>query len=196
MDDKTPLYLSFNDIKEITDDFLLQYNPNETLPVPIEKIAEFKLGIQLIPIPKLKSTFHIDGFIDSSFSQVTIDDEIFNNCEERARFTIAHEIGHRILHEKHYKQKKFNSIDEYMQFQETILDKNHSILERQANSFAGCVLVPGNKLKEEIDNVKKKDKNDFYPIAPLEKLPEIFKVSSAVILIQIQKEGLSIKKLI
>lgn len=195
MENEKPPQLIFNDIKRIAEEFLSQYNQDDLIPVPIEEIAEFKLHIQIVPIPQLKSVFKIDGFINSTFDQITLDDEVFNRFEERARFTIAHEIGHKILHEKYFKHKKFTLIEEYIKFQETISSDNNYILERQANYFAGCVLVPGSRLRSEIDKaIKNKHKYSFLP--PLEQLPELFKVSSTVIMIQIEKENIPINKLI
>lgn len=195
MENDKPPRLNYEDIKKIAEEFLSQNNQDNLVPVPIEEIAELNLNIQIVPIPRLKTTFKIDGFINSTFDQITIDDEVFNRFEERARFTIAHEIGHKILHEKYFKHKKFSIIEEYIKFQESISNNENYILERQANYFAGCILVPGSRLKLEIDNaIKNKYKYSFLP--PLEQLPELFKVSSTVIMIQIEKENIPINKLI
>lgn len=194
MDEIIPPRLSHTDISKVTSTFLSKYNPKDIIPVPIDDIIEISLQIQIISIPNLKSVFEIDGFINSDFNQITIDDEVFVNCEERARFTLAHELGHKILHEKYYKHSKFNSIEEYVNFQHNIASSTHSILERQANDFAGCLLVPVDRLKKELHSIIEKQKKSIAPfLPPLESLPDIFKVSPFVIAIQLEKENIQLK---
>lgn len=194
MDEIIPPRLSHTDISKITSTFLSKYNPKNVVPVPIDNIIEINLQIQIISIPNLKSIFEIDGFINSDFNQITIDDEVFVNCEERARFTLAHELGHKILHEKYYKHSKFNSIEKYINFQHNIASSTHAILERQANDFAGCLLVPVDRLKKELHSIIEKQKKSVAPfLPPLESLPKIFKVSPFVITIQLEKENIQLK---
>jgi hypothetical protein len=47
-----PDIISFSEIKRKADEFRLEYCEN-IVPVPIEEIVEFKLGIEIRPIPLL-----------------------------------------------------------------------------------------------------------------------------------------------
>jgi Zn-dependent peptidase ImmA (M78 family) len=86
--------LSYEQIRERADDFLKAHNPQMIIPVPIENIAEFSMGINIIPIPGLQKLIDVEGFISSDFSSITVDQFVMEERETRYRFTIAHEIGH------------------------------------------------------------------------------------------------------
>ena len=48
MNDLLVPYLSYDEIRKHAENFLYQYNINDTIPVPIEKIIEIDLNISLI----------------------------------------------------------------------------------------------------------------------------------------------------
>ncbi len=59
--------LSYDDINERAEDFLREHKRNEILPVDIEAIAEFDLGLNIFPFPNLPSSLEAsastcDGF--------------------------------------------------------------------------------------------------------------------------------------
>lgn len=143
MNPKThPDKLSYTQIKRTAENFLNQHLPELTLPVPIEEIVEFDLKIELSTELGLKSECDCDGFITSDFSKIIIDDYIFNKFEPRARFTIAHELAHKILHAEIYKNFEITDKNSYLRFQHSISEEDQKWLHRQAHDFAGCVLVP------------------------------------------------------
>jgi len=76
----------------------MRLNPTRVIPVPIEEIAEFKLGVNIIPIPNLQKTFEVEGFISSDLQNIYVDQFILYERPTRYRFTLAHEIGHIFLH--------------------------------------------------------------------------------------------------
>lgn len=183
--------LSYSQIRTTSEKFLAKYHPTLSIPIPIEEIVELKLDVKISTIPNLKSECDTDGFINSDFTEITLDDEMFNTYEERARFTIAHEIGHGILHSKIYENCKIQTKDDYLKFQQSLTDENQKWLEIQAHIFAACVLVPTERLKEEISKaVGKQHPQADFSIPYLQSLPEKFKVSSDVIYRRIQKEKL------
>lgn len=187
--------LNYAQIKEIAEDFLKKFHSDLSIPVPVEEIAELKLGFGLVTIPLLKSSFDIDGFINSTFDQITIDDDIFNSYEERARFTIAHELGHWVLHSSIYSRFKIQTPNDYLDFQNKITEDDQKWLEIQANIFAACFLVPTAKLKEQFLLTLREEKvpggaSEEYFVPLLEQLPSNFKVSWAVLYRRMQKEGL------
>ncbi len=129
----SPPRWTYNQIRESSERFLKEYHPQITTPIPLEEIIELKLKVKISTIPNLKKDFAIDGFINSNFNTITIDDEVFNNCEARARFTIAHELGHGILHKKIYNKFKFISLNEYICSQNNIPQEDLYWLDIQAN---------------------------------------------------------------
>ena len=52
--------LSYDDINRHTEDFLRKHKRNEILPIDIEAIAEFDLGLNIFPFPNLQETFDIE----------------------------------------------------------------------------------------------------------------------------------------
>ena len=73
------------------------------------------------------------------------------------RFTLAHEIGHAILHRKVFKGRQIGGADEWVEFMMSLQEDDYSYTwyEMQANNFAGLVLVPGNRLEESTRKIVK-----------------------------------------
>ncbi len=157
---KVPFIKYDPDIKRIAAGFLVKHNKIKKIPVPIEEIAEFDFDINIIPLPGLMDILKIDGFMSSNLKELEVDDYIYNNRPTRYRFTIAHEIGHIVMHAGILKAGKIRKIDDYLRFMEEIPEIEYSKLEYQANAFAGLVLVPCESLYDDIDKhfflVKKK----------------------------------------
>ncbi len=87
-------FISPQDIEKEAIKFLNLYHPESSIPVPIEEIVEIKLKIQIIPSPRLRRDYGIDGFSTQNFKEIHIDHNQFFDMENRVRFTLAREIGH------------------------------------------------------------------------------------------------------
>lgn len=195
--DKTPgeikiKYLAEKEILEKANLFLDKYNPKMELPVPLEKIAEIDLRIKFLTVPNLKNLIDCDGYISDDFSTITFDDYIFNNYEVRARFTLAHELGHFFLHQDLYNSYKIKDIESFIKFQKMIGDKGWRSLEIQANAFAGFVLFPYKPLKKLIENnLRKSGGLEGFAISDLQKLilemQETFGVSGQACVVELKK---------
>src|SRR5438477_274899 len=91
-------YLSDDEIRAEAERFLSEYHADGTIPIPIEEIIEFDLGIEIIPFRGLRDRFAIDGFLSNDLAAITVDEHIMSRNPGRYRFTLAREIGHFILH--------------------------------------------------------------------------------------------------
>jgi Zn-dependent peptidase ImmA (M78 family) len=140
-----PEVLTYENIRNIADDFLKKYNPENKIPIEIESIAEFNLDITITPLPKIKLLLDADSLISNDLKEIYIDDTIYD-FEQRARFSIAHELGHAILHGGLYKKINFNSIEEWKELQRNFHSESYKWCEVQARNFAGLILVPQNHL--------------------------------------------------
>ena len=138
---KVPIF-SYDEIRNHAAHFLKQYHPGMEIPIPIEEIAEFQMGLDIVPIPGLLRAFDVDGFTSSNLSNIYVDEFIYSNRPGRYRFTLAHEVGHIILHKEIYSKANFRNIKERKDFINSISAKDHGWLEYQAYSFGGLVLVP------------------------------------------------------
>ena len=182
--------LSYEQIRALADGFLRKYNPKKHTPVPIDEIVEFQFGIDIIPIPGLHESFEIDGFTSSDLQEITVDQYVYEHRQGRYRFTLAHEIGHIVLHSHIYKARKFRTTREWKAFVKSIPEETHSWLEYQAYSFAGLILVPHDPLlthaKRLVREVRRKitgikNEEDIVRQVVAEALAKEFDVSMAVI---------------
>ena len=64
-----PERMKWNEIREKAEDFRTKYvSPPDMIPVPIEDIVEFELGISPWPINGLLQKIDIDGFLSNDFN--------------------------------------------------------------------------------------------------------------------------------
>ena len=188
-----PARLSYGKIGEIANQFLADFHPVLTLPVPIEEIAEAKLGLTISQEMNLKKDYDVDGFLTSDLTTIFIDFDLYMKHENRTRLTISHEIGHLIIHGKLFQELNINSIKDLNNIIEQVTDEDYRWLEYQAYSFAGQVLVPKQLLIKELQNRLGKIPSAETPeiILPiLQDLLDVFQVSGEVMLRRLQKEGI------
>lgn len=122
---------------------------DDTIPVDIEHIIEADLGVDIIPVPGLVSQCNTDALITSDWSAMYVDNERYmdDRWYNRLRFSLAHEIGHTVLHNKLYGSFGISSVDKMYEFLDKIPGEQYGFIETQANTFAGYVLVPLDKLQ-------------------------------------------------
>ncbi|MBN1348525.1 ImmA/IrrE family metallo-endopeptidase [candidate division KSB1 bacterium] len=76
----------------------------------------------------------------------------------RLRFTIAHEIGHLVLHREEIEKCQFRTEADWIRFREDMSEDDLFWFEQQAYEFAGRLLVPMpqlmNKLKVHRDKIR------------------------------------------
>lgn len=148
-------YLEKDDIKRAADNFNSRYNTAKVIPMPIDLIIESHLNINIVPIAGLKENLDNDGFISRDFTTIHIDQYIYFNVEVRYRFSLAHEIGHYILHKDIIGNLKFDNVDDWAEIYDSIDSNDYGKLEFQANHFASCLLVPDFALKPKFDEALK-----------------------------------------
>jgi Zn-dependent peptidase ImmA (M78 family) len=146
--DITAPILSYDEINKRAEDFLRKHKRNEILPVDIEAIAEFDLGLNIFPFPNLQQTFDIEGFISGDLNVIYVDEFIYYQRPARYRFTLAHEIGHYVFHSDLIASFHPQSVADWSKFVLGIDEETYGWLEWQAYSFAAAVLVPPVSLKQ------------------------------------------------
>lgn len=99
------------------------------VPIDVEKLCD-KLGIGIVPVLKLAEVFRVDAFIAADFKTIYVDSDEFEKESYRYKFSVAHELGHFVLHRKYV--DALGDLNGYAEF--------------QANYFAGCLLVPEDEL--------------------------------------------------
>jgi RNAse (barnase) inhibitor barstar len=148
----------YKELAPIAEAFLREHRTWEQIPVPIEEIADLKLGINICPLPGLMRAFDIDAFSSSNFDSITVDEDIYLHNANRYRFSLAHEVSHRLLHRDLFAPYQFSRIEEYIVFQTQLDEKDRAALEWQANSLAGHILMPSpffdNAFAEALEDAK------------------------------------------
>jgi Zn-dependent peptidase ImmA (M78 family) len=152
-------FLPIEIIESKAESFLQKYHPERSLPVPIEEILDLKLGINIIPIPGLFNLHNIDAFLSTDLTGLYIDHDHLEYRYSRARYSMAHEAGHLILHKDYLAGLKINSLE---MWKEVVLGKGtgHAMMETQANMFASCLLMPIDHLEGEFRKVKSELQNN------------------------------------
>ena len=150
--------LSYSEIEAKAEEFLQQYNPKGTVPVPIERIIEIDLDINVVPKKGLKNIHKIDAFLSSDLTELYIDHDDYMNETNRGRFSLAHEMGHYVMHKDIV--QTIQSIDDW---KKKVLGDGakRALLENEANDFAGCILMPKSALTKEYDQQMAKAEQEF-----------------------------------
>jgi Zn-dependent peptidase ImmA (M78 family) len=146
-------------------------------PVPVEKIAR-KLGVQVRYAP-------FDGEI-SGMSNVRDGVSIIgvNNLHHphRQRFTLAHELGHVLLHadvlERHV------HLDRGSLYRNSLSSAGTDAREKVANAFASELLIPAPLLEHAID-----DRLDLEDDEAVGRLAKRFKVSLAAMHYRLSRQA-------
>lgn len=152
-------FIGNSQIKKMADEFRMRYWGTD-IPVEIEEIIEIKLKIKIIPIPNLMAQCGVDAQITSDFSAIYVDQKNYEDDTNRFRFSLAHELGHYILHEKFYRSLKISNFADIEAFINEINPEEYSHLEVQANKFGNYLLLPREALakikREVISEISKK----------------------------------------
>lgn len=123
-------------IEKIAEEILNQMKLN-VVPVPVEEVAT-KLQIKIGREP----SEDFSGILIRKDGKALIG---VNSTEShvRQRFTIAHELGHFILHPKK---------EAFVDYRDNQKDIMRTPREKQANAFAAALLMPRSKLMKDVKN--------------------------------------------
>jgi Zn-dependent peptidase ImmA (M78 family) len=195
----TVVHLTRNAIRKAANAFLKEYHPEGTIPVPIEKIVDLKLRINIVPVPGLNECYNIDAYFGRDLKDIYVDEYIYMHRPNRFRFSLAHEIGHYCLHYKVFEEDDlFNNIEDWKKLVEAIPIDQYRWLEFQAYEFGGQILVPlrhlRNRYKFQAEVVRKTQATEDPALITefaIELLAEDFAVSPETIRRRIDYEKLT-----
>jgi len=195
---KPPVYY-YEDLRRKADEFLAEYHPKGTIPIPIEEIVDNRLRLDIVPMPGLHRLLDVDGFLTGNRKEIYVDELVQQAYPGRYRFTLAHELGHYFLHEEVYKLFPFDSIGGWKEFHNSISEQGHSWFEYHGYAFGGLVLVPHGQLMDEcqrcVELVRQAGLDlarnwDFAWDTMAAQLAKRFDVSTAVIDKRLAKDGI------
>ena len=131
----------------------------------------------------------VSGFLyrDDTYALIGVNE---NHPTSRQRFTLAHELGHYVMHEGDYIDDQFR-----INFRDITSSTGTKMNEIEANAFAAALLMPEHLVREAVARL-----NDGIELLPFsenedvtEEIPElakIFDVSHQALLIRLGKLGL------
>jgi len=123
--------------------------------------VEFELGIEIRTIFNLKEAGDVDALLLGDLQTIVVDQNDFlsDRAQNRLRFSIAHEIGHLVLHNDTFSKIQYVSIEEWIAFFQKMPEDQYTWIEQHAYEFAGCLLVPKEKLIERLNDAVALAKN-------------------------------------
>jgi hypothetical protein len=196
---KSPFF-RYDDIRHRAESFLNEYHPSRSIPVPIEQIVELRFEMDIVPVPGLQDGHDTAAYLTHDLQEIRVDGWVYLKSPNRYRFSLAHEIGHRILHADIFRQMNFENIQQWKEVITNVIPEDqYGFLEFHANSFAGLILVPSEKLREVFyDFVEKGQRHgiDFDALGTgaretiEEHIAKVFEVSADVIHRRIEYDSL------
>lgn len=148
-------YLPDDRLRRIATEFLAEYHPDGTAPVPIESIVEFRFEMDIVPTPGLEESFDIVSYITSDLTTIHVDGYVYKKQPGRYRFSLAHELSHRVLHRDIFEQLSFNTVSEWKSVVTSIPSDQYSWIETHAYCLGGLILVPPNNLRDAFEVLAK-----------------------------------------
>ncbi len=116
-------------------------------------IAEFDLSLDIVPMTSLRQDADIDALLLSDWQTIVVDQGFYmdDRYQNRIRFSVAHELGHFVMHKEAFDRIPRASAEEWIAFVRDMPEREYSFLESHAYEFAGRFLVPPAQLGEELD---------------------------------------------
>lgn len=193
-------FITKEDAWKKADQIRQKHWPSGELPIEVEMLL-WPLGLKLVPFPSLRDAGDVDALLLGDLKTIIVDNhDYFNDKKQnRIRFSIAHELGHFVLHNDIFKNLAHKTIREWIKFIRLIPETEYSFIEYQAYEFAGRLLVPSERLEKEFQQSIRKAKDasffswDKTGDAALgiisTPISRIFDVSSEVIEKRLRREG-------
>jgi hypothetical protein len=146
-------YISKHDLWQRADRFREDVWPSNNIPVDVMEIVEFELGLEFRAITSLRTDDDVDALLLGDWQTIIVDQGLFmdDRYSNRLRFSIAHELGHYILHRDVFEQIPHTTAEDWIVFMRDIPEKEYSYIEYHANEFAGRFMVPPKALENELE---------------------------------------------
>jgi hypothetical protein len=147
---------SYDDLRDIADRFLAEHHPDGGLPVSVEEIIEFRLVLNIIPMPGLRRFFDIDGYVSKSLRDISVDQYIQESRPGHYRYVLAHELSHVLIHGEIVSQFDFDSIEAWKVAIHGIPKEERSVYDGQAHDLGTLILVQTDRLATEFEQDRKR----------------------------------------
>jgi Zn-dependent peptidase ImmA (M78 family) len=172
-------------VRELAEKLLATHCPNGA-PVDVEAIAEH-YGIE-IKLERVDDD--LSGFLFRDDAGHAIIGANRNHHENRRRFTIAHELGHFLLHEAERVHLDSRTSGYALQLRSPESATGENVNEREANLFAAEILMPAKFLERALrDSSVDLLDDDEKTLKMLKALAKKYKVSVQALTIRLNNLG-------
>lgn len=122
-------------------------------PVEADYVLESIFDIEIVVADELYRTTSVHAFVAGGCRQVFVDREITLRDPAWYNYTLAHEVGHLVLHRQVFAAATHRTRAEFEAFRRRIGTAAYGRLESQAHLFAGALIAPGRLLEATADEV-------------------------------------------
>lgn len=146
---KAPV-IRYSEIRKQADRFRSLHWHGMALPINILEIVEFNLKLDIVPLKGLQRVGDVETFLFGNCKAIAVDEDKYMDDRQinRINFSVAHEVGHLVLHKDLYTQFDHHSEREWIDLVQKIPQEEYNWLEWQAHEFAGRLLVPVDELRK------------------------------------------------
>lgn len=118
----------------------------------------WRVGLRLEPVPSLRAAGDVIAMLRGDLTTIVVDnaDYMDDRMLCRVRFSIAHELGHFILHRDLYRGISHASVEEWVDFVQRVPEDQWGYVEQHAYEFAGRLLVPSDFLQQELEGAARR----------------------------------------
>ncbi len=177
-------FLNNDRLVKIAAEFLDGHHHGD-IPVPIENIVDTKLMLNIVPIDDLRKYHEVDAYLSKDLTAIYVDRREYDYNSNRFRFSLAHEVAHKILHSDFINNQTYDAVDGWKAAIQSLSDKEYSRLEFQANTVGGLIVVPPAMLEREFRKIEDRLRGDLSKqeqlIAAARILAPRFQVSAEVL---------------
>lgn len=146
-------FLNKDEIWRQADEFRSRVWPSSDIPVDVMAVVEFELNMQIRSVSSLRADDDVDALLLGDWQTIIVDQGLFmdDRYSNRLRFSIAHELGHYVLHRHVFDQIPRTTTEEWIRFMRDIPEREYSFIEYHAHEFAGRFMVPPEALGVELE---------------------------------------------
>ncbi|MHB8077680.1 MAG: ImmA/IrrE family metallo-endopeptidase [Candidatus Krumholzibacteriia bacterium] len=135
-------YIGKDLILETAEAVAARCHPSLAAPIPVELIIERDFHIEIVVVDGLGATIGCQAYTSWSAREIVVDRRMLSSEPGWYHFSLAHELGHVVLHPQVFQKSGHRTRGEYEAFMARLPEADRERMEKQAQLFAGAFLAP------------------------------------------------------
>lgn len=140
------------DVEASASAFRDRYAPNHLGPLQIERILEFKMFVEIVPVRHLCKHHQCKGYVCAGGKRICVDQDIMRSQPEEYRTLLTHETAH-IYYHPNLIPPAYESLEECRTFHANLSSEVRYSMEWEAKEWQGHVLIPRGQLRRVFDAI-------------------------------------------